>query len=535
MDEILVPRPTYQSLLMRTVSSPMIKVLVGMRRTGKSSLMRLFIKDLLSSGIDPSRIYYRKFDDELAEERPDLRGMIDDVKSRIEVGRGSFVLLDEMQDIDGWERAVESFYEAGADVYITGSNATMLSSQLASGLSGRYVEIAVYPLTFAEFVEFRRSRGDASGEDALMGRFQQTGSLPAVALMDEDDTDLIEMMLSGIFSTVFVKDVVQRNEIRNSAKIYNLNRFMMRNIGDRVSVRSAAGYLTSTSSKTNPETVDSYIGMLEAAMLFYRAKRMDSETKDYLRTSEKFYCTDIGMRNALVPSRPEDVDGVMENIVFMELKKRYGTVCTYDVNGREVDFAVWTPRYKAYYQVCADITSPDTLKRELAPLRAIDDNYPKFVICKGRSMHDEVDGIRIVDYDGWVKEPYRRWTAGSRSNSWMAAVTAMAGNERKPTGNRDDGDRWACPGSHLIRPGIPPRRECRRLPMSIDLRCAHLGARHRAFEPDLERTPQSADILGGMMPGEGGVVPRLKRCQENRSWTGLWSSWVRRSRYRSPH
>lgn len=414
MDEILVPRPTYQSLLMRTASSPMIKVLVGMRRTGKSTLMRLFIKDLLSSGVDPSRIYYRKFDDELAEERPDLRGMIDDVKSRIEAGRGSFVLLDEMQDIEGWERAVESFYEAGADVYITGSNATMLSSQLASGLSGRYVEIAVYPLTFAEFVEFRRSRGDASDEEALMRRFQQTGSLPAVALMNEDDTDLIEMMLSGIFSTVFVKDVVQRNEIRNSAKIYNLNRFMMRNIGDRVSVRSAAGYLTSTSSKTNPETVDSYIGMLEAAMLFYRAKRMDSGTKDYLRTSEKFYSTDIGIRNALVPSRPEDVDGVMENIVFMELKKRYGTVCTYDVNGREVDFAVWTPRYKAYYQVCADITSPDTLKRELAPLRAINDNYPKFIICKGRAMHDEVDGIRIVDYDGWVKEPYRpEWTGRS--------------------------------------------------------------------------------------------------------------------------
>ena len=360
----------------------------------------------MASGTDPSVIYYRKFDEELEEERPDLRGLIDDVKSKIEVGKGSFIILDEMQDIDGWERAVESFYDAGAEVYITGSNANMLSSQLASKLSGRFVEINVYPLSFREFMDFRRARGDKSDENKLLKRFQQTGSLPAVALMEEGDADLIDMMLTGIFNTVFVKDVVQRNEIRNGVKISNLNRFMMRNIGDRVSIRSAAGYLTSTSSKTNPETVDSYISMLESAMLFYRAKRMDSATKDYLRTSEKLYCTDIGIRNSLVPPHPDDIDGIMENIVFMELKKKYGTVCTYDVDGKEVDFAVWTQNYKAYYQVCSDISSADTLKRELAPLKAITDNYPKFIVCKGNPGFEDVEGIRIIDYDEWVKDPF---------------------------------------------------------------------------------------------------------------------------------
>ena len=399
-------RPTYQHLMMRLVSSPTIKILVGMRRTGKSMLMKLFIDDLIQSGVDESMIYYRKFDEELDEERPDLRGLMDDVRSKILVGEGSFIFLDELQDIEGWERAVESFYDAGSNVYITGSNATMLSSELASKLSGRYVEINVYPLTFREFVDFRRNRGDDSDEKVLLRRFQQTGSLPAVALMDADDTDLVDMMLSGIFNTVFVKDVIQRNEIRNGAKISNLNRFMMRNIGDRVSVRSAAGYLTSTSSKTSPETVDSYISMLESAMLFYRARRMDSDTKDYLRTSEKFYSNDIGIRNNVIPSHPDDIDGIMENIVFMELKKMYGQVCTYDVDGKEVDFIVWTPKYKGYYQVCSDISSPKTLKRELAPLKAIDDNYPKYVLCKDECPFDDVDGIRIVDYDEWVKDPY---------------------------------------------------------------------------------------------------------------------------------
>ena len=406
MYDNLVPRPRYQQLMMRLIKTPTIKIIVGMRRTGKSMLLRLFMRDLMESGIDPSAIYYRKFDEELDEERPDLRGLIEDVKSKIDVGKGSFILLDEVQDIEGWERAVESFYDAGADVYITGSNANMLSSELATKLSGRFVEIDVYPLTFSEYVDFRRNRGDNSGDVALLQRFQQTGSLPAVALMDAEDTDLIDMMLSGIFNTVFVKDVVQRNEIRNSAKISNLNRFMMRNIGDRVSIRSAAGYLTSTSSKTSPETVDSYVSMLESAMLFYRAKRMDSDTKGYLRTSEKFYCTDIGIRNSIVPMRPDDIDGIMENIVFMELKKKYGQVCTYDVDGKEVDFVVWTPKYKGYYQICSDISSLTTLKRELAPLKAIDDNYPKYIICKGNPTYDDVDGIRIIEYDGWVKDPY---------------------------------------------------------------------------------------------------------------------------------
>ena len=402
----LVERPVYQELLKRAASAPVIKVVIGMRRTGKSTLLKLFMNDLVDSGTDLGAIYYRKFDEELDEDRPDYRGLIEDVKSKIDVRSGSFVLLDEMQDIDGWERAVESFFDAGADVYITGSNATILSSQLATKLSGRFIEIGVYPLTFREFVDFRRSRGDDSDVSALMRRFQRSGSLPAVALMDEDDTDLVEMMLSGIFSTVFVKDVVQRNEIRNSSKISNLNRFMMRSIGDRVSVRSAARYLTSTSSNTAPETIDSFISMLEAAMLFYRSRRMDSKTKDYLRTSDKFYCTDIGIRNAIVPFRPDDVDGIMENMVFMELKKLYGDVCTFDVGGKEVDFAVWTSRHKAYYQVCSDISSPDTLKRELAPLKSIADNYPKYIICGGDIPCGNIDGIEIVGYDEWLREPF---------------------------------------------------------------------------------------------------------------------------------
>ena len=401
-DEILIRRERYQKLMMKSVDSHSIKVLVGMRRTGKSTIMRMFIDDLISSGIDKNDIYYRRFDDELDRELPDLRGLIDDVKSRIDIGPGKFILLDEMQDIDGWERAVSSFFSSGANVYITGSNSNMLSSQLASKLSGRYTEIDVYPPSFAEYIEFKRAVGDESDTDGLLNEFLRTGSLPDIVLMSDNNNDLKQMMLTGIFNTVYVKDVIGRNNIRNESLIGNLNRFLMRNIGDRTSVRSAVRYLNSSGYRTVPETIDSYIGMLESAILFYRSKRMDSKTKDYLVTSEKFYSTDLGIRNAVVGARPGDIDGLLENAVFMELKKRYGDVSTYDMDGQEIDFVVWTPSYKAYYQVSTDISDAKTLKRELGPLKAVDDNYPKYLITMSNHFLKDADGINIVRFRDWI-------------------------------------------------------------------------------------------------------------------------------------
>ena len=401
-EPILVHREKYQELLMKSSKTQSIKVLVGMRRTGKSTLLRMLIDDLKAAGTQEDRIYYRRFDQELDQELPDVRGMIDDVKSKVEVGPGTFILLDEMQDIDQWERAVESFHAAGANVYITGSNSNMLSSELATKLSGRYLEIKVYPLSFREFVDFRRAVGDGSDESDLLERFLRTGSLPGIALMDEDSNDITQMMLEGIFNTVYVKDVISRNNIRNETLINNLNRFMMKNIGDRTSVRSAVRYINSSGSKTTPETVNSYIKMLESAMLFYRSKRMGSRTKDYLVTADKFYCCDLGIRNSQISMLPNDMDGILENAVFMELMKRYDSVSTLDVNGTEVDFVVWTQSYKAYYQVSLDISDKRTLERELKPLKSIDDSYPKFLITMSRYPLKDIDGISVVRFDQWM-------------------------------------------------------------------------------------------------------------------------------------
>ncbi len=402
----LIPRKKYQDIMMKSVDAHSIKVLVGMRRTGKSSIMQMFRYDLIRGGVKDNDIYYRRFDNELEQELPDLRGLIDDVKNKMDVGPNKFIMLDEMQDIEGWERAVESFYDAGANVYITGSNSNMLSSQLATKLSGRYIEIEVYPLTFREFLDFKMPVRDEYDTDQLLDMFLRTGSLPDVALMDEKNEDLIQMMLTGIFNTVYVKDVIRRNSIRNETLMGNMNRFLMKNIGDRTSIRAASRYMTSFGNKTTPETIDSYISMLEAAMLFYRSKRIDSKTKEYLVTSEKFYCTDLGIRNTMVGIRPDDIDGLLENAVYMELRKRYGDVSTFDVEGKEVDFVVWTPLYKAYYQVSVDVSDLKTLKRELDPLRAIEDNYPKYLITMNRHVIKDADGIQIISLKDWLLDDY---------------------------------------------------------------------------------------------------------------------------------
>ena len=399
-----IQREKYQQFLRKTIGLPAIKIITGMRRCGKSSLMVMFRDELIEKGIEQRHLYYRKFDDELENDLPDYRGLIDDVKSKVEIGPGTFILLDEIQDVEGWERAVTSFFENGSDLYITGSNAKLLSSELSTKLSGRYMDIEVLPLNFREFIEFRRSIGDGSDSEALFERYYRNGGLPAVALLNESQEDLVNTMIMGIFNTVYVKDVLKRNSVRNVSLMDNISRFLMKDIGNRVSVKNAAGFLTSKGMKnaSTPQTIENYISMLEAAFLFHRAKRLDSETRTYLITTEKFYGNDLGIRNCIVGMKEEDLDGVLENIVFMELKFRYGDVSTFNVDRYEVDFFVKGRDGPEYYQACCDLNRSETFEREVRPLKSLDDNYPKTIITwVGYPLRD-IDGIRVINVRDWL-------------------------------------------------------------------------------------------------------------------------------------
>ena len=392
-----IPREHYMSRIRASRGSDFIKVLTGIRRCGKSTLMRMFIDELRTSGIPDDRMFYVNLDDEDSGIET-FRDLIDAAESKVGDLAGSSVFLDEVQNIPEWERAVSTFHVRGADVYITGSNSEMLSTELSTRLSGRCLEIRIQPLVYSEYVAFREP-AEGTG---LLEDYIRYGGFPAVSLAMDRMPAQVGDILDGIYNTVFNRDVVGRHEIRGTATIDHLCRYLMKNIGDRTSVRGAANYMTSKGMKTQPPTLDQYIGFLEEALLFSRAKRMDLKAKEYLRTADKFYVADTGIRNCRIPFRPEDLDGIMENIVYNELVYRFGDVAICSVGQYEVDFVADPNGTPSYYQVTLSITDPATMERELRPLKAISDNYPKTVITYDRFPMGDADGIRIVNLEDWL-------------------------------------------------------------------------------------------------------------------------------------
>ena len=398
-DTPFIPREHYMSRIRQSRGSDFIKVLTGIRRCGKSTLMQMFIDELKDSGVSEDGLFFVNLDDE-GSGVESFHDLIDLVESKVKDVGQSLIFLDEIQNVPEWERAVSTFYVRGADIYITGSNSNMLSSELSTKLSGRCLEIHVQPLVFSEYVNFR----SINDGNRLLEDYLRYGGFPTVSFAMDRMPAQVDDILEGIYNTVYNKDVVGRHEIRGNVMVNHLCNYLMKNIGDRTSVRGAANYMTSKGIKTQPQTIDQYIGFLEDAMLISRAKRIDSKTKEYLRTSDKFYVSDSGIRNSRIPFRSEDLDRLIENIVYNELKYRFGEVAVLNVGQYEVDF-IADPRGKPpYYQVSMSIINPNTRERELRPLKAIDDNYPKTVITYDRFPMDYIDGIRVVTLSDWLSE-----------------------------------------------------------------------------------------------------------------------------------
>ena len=395
-------RDHYMDKIVAGKGTPFVKVLTGIRRCGKSTLLRMFRDHLISSEISEDDILYLNFD-EWDDSLPSTdRELMDHINSKIMPGRGRYILLDEVQNIKDWENAVTFLYSSGADVYITGSNSNMLSSELATRLSGRSITIHIAPLSFSEYVKFRK---DGLDHDTLFRDYMRDGGLPAIALSEDmPGRELIPQMISGTYETVYAKDVIDRHSIRDPAVLRNLLRFIMRNIGDRTSPKKISSYLTGAGQKTSHVTIENYLEYLEDAHLISRAERIDSKTRDYLQTTDKFYATDLGIRHTIAPYKPDDIDGIMENIVFNELVYRYGDAAVLDVEGTEVDFVVNWNGMPEYFQVCYSLGDKTTLEREMRPFTMIGDNYPKTVITFERYILDDIDGVRIIRLIDWLLE-----------------------------------------------------------------------------------------------------------------------------------
>jgi predicted AAA+ superfamily ATPase len=388
-------RDLYLSQLIQYKDKPLIKVITGIRRCGKSTLLSLFKNYLIDAGIPEKNIIRINFESFEFDHISNYREMHAHIKNQLVDNKTKhYILLDEVQMIPSWERAVNSFLvDANVDIYITGSNAYLLSSELSTLLSGRYVEIKMLPLSFKEYLDFI----DSSNKDKLQEKFNQYikyGGLPTVVeLMENPNT--IGSFLEGIYNTVLIKDVIERNNIRDSALLESILKYIAANVGNIVSTKKISDYLTSSGRKTSFETIDNYLKMLENAFIIYKANRYDLKGKMFLKTFEKYYLVDMGIRNQLTGLRNTDYGHMLENIVYFELIRRDYDVSIGKIGSLEVDFVATKVNEKIYYQVSATILDEQTRERELRSLQAINDNYPKVILTMDRPVFDDYSGIRI--------------------------------------------------------------------------------------------------------------------------------------------
>jgi len=389
-------RDTYLNQLIALKDKSPIKVITGVRRCGKSSLLDLYEEYLLSEGVKPAAIVRMNFEPLAFDEIRDYKQLNDYVVQHIADEPKTYVLLDEVQMVAEWERAVNSLrLDQRLDIYITGSNGHLLASELSSLLSGRYIELHMLPLSFKEFLAFNdySISGDIQG---YFNQYMERGGLPGITEFRNQES-AIRSYISGIYSTIIIKDVITRNKVRDLALLENVIRFMAGNIGNPISSKRISGYLTSAGRKTSSETIDNYLHMLTNAYVLYRVGRYDLKGKQQLKTQGKYYIVDTGIRGELVGKRGQDYGFVLENVVYFELLRRGFDVKIGSLSGLKIDFIATKPEQTVYYQVTATMLPEDVRERELRPLRAIADNYEKVVLSLDRTPMTDFDGIRNVN------------------------------------------------------------------------------------------------------------------------------------------
>ena len=386
----MVQRKQYMDKIKKLRDRQVIKVVTGVRRCGKSTLLKQYQAYLLESGVSQEQIIDINFEDVANEHLLNYHALHDYVTERLQTGTMTYIFLDEIQTVPEFQKAVDSlFLRENTDIYITGSNAHLLSGELATLLSGRYIEIPMLPLSFAEYVEL-------SGLDkrAAWLNFFQNGGFPYAVQIE--DADIRRDYLDGIYHTVLLKDVAARKRINDIGLLESIVRFMLDNIGNIVSSKKIADSLTSFGRKTSSVTAENYVTALTDAFILYKAARYDVQGKQHLKSLEKYYAVDIGLRSLLLGNRGRDVGHVLENIVYLELIRRGYKVCIGKVGDLEIDFVAECSGEKVYYQVAATVMDDSILARELAPLKRVQDNYPKFIITMDELPMDE-DGIKVIN------------------------------------------------------------------------------------------------------------------------------------------
>lgn len=405
----MVIRREYLSRLLAWKDEQVIKVVTGIRRCGKSTLLKQFQDHLLEEGVSQEQIISINFEDLDYEDLLDYKALYAYIKHRLCPDKMTYIFLDEIQKVDSFQKAVDSlFIKENTDIYITGSNAYLLSGDLATLLTGRYVEISMLPLSFAEYLEC----SGETGEQALAS-YMKFGGFPYLSQM-ENTVEKVDTYLEGIYNTVVVKDIEDRQlrkhpdpnkrKITDITLLKTIARYLASVIGSPVSVKSVSDYLVSSGRKVSPNTVDNYMEALQESFIFYPVERFDINGKQLLKVNRKWYIVDLGLRNHILPKKRYDLGFSLENIVFFELLRRGYQVNVGKNGDTEVDFVAQKQGVLHYYQVTADMTNEDTFDREIRPLQSIKDNYEKIILTMDHMTPGDYEGIKVVHLLDWLLE-----------------------------------------------------------------------------------------------------------------------------------
>lgn len=399
----MVIRENYLNLLIDAKDTEFIKVITGVRRSGKSTLLLMYKEYLLNNNVSESEIIHINFESAMYDYIRNYKDLYEEIKNKLSKSK-TYILLDEVQNVKEWEKAINSLnVDFDVDIYITGSNAYLLSSELATLLSGRYIEIKMYPLSFKEFLKFNEY--DTSNLEEKFYEYLKYGGLPAITQI-KDKNNLVMAYLNDIYNTIIKKDIIERNNIKDISLLENIVKYVSANIGSSISANKISDYLNSNKivENSNHLTIDNYLKMLENAFIFYKADRSDIKSKALLKTLGKYYIADTGLRNIILGFRNIDEGHLLENIVYLELLRRGFKVNIGKTLEYEVDFIAENPDEIKYYQVSQSIKEDSVRERELRSLESIQDNYEKTILTMDKSINKDYNGIKVKNIIDFLLE-----------------------------------------------------------------------------------------------------------------------------------
>lgn len=397
----MIDRPLYLDKIMPFVDTPFVKILTGVRRCGKSTILKMIIKKLREEKhVDDEQILSYRFDS-MEYEDMTTKELYLELKSKIIQSKKTYLFLDEIQEIEGWEKVVNTLAsDFDVDIYITGSNSRMMSSEISTYLTGRYITFHIYTLSFEEYLMFKKNYTTLKDLKQEFSQYVRLGGFPATHLQDYSQ-DEVYTIVKDIYNSTIFSDIVRRNQVKKIDQLERVVKYTFNNIGNTFSAKSISNYFKSEQRKIDNETVYSYLEKLQKAYILHKCSRYDLQGKDILKTQEKFYLADVSLRYSVLGYTVDSVAASLENIVYLELKRRGYDVYIGKIKDKEIDFVATKQNEKIYVQVTQEIKSEKTQKREYEQLLEIRDNYPKYVVMADDFAGGNYEGIKtmnIVDF-----------------------------------------------------------------------------------------------------------------------------------------